>query len=181
MLFPFETTLAGDHVRLATASVGYAASILQSWEESGVRDSWHHTRPRSLEEERTYIVDIGESPTDHLFLVWRKDDGRLLGTCGLHEFHGHVLSVRIGFNIFCEDPCLGSCIEEAVILLRMAAYERLGLRVVYAHVLPDDAATKARLSAIGFIPATGPMPCKGRKGRTRTCIYMEHQNPQLLG
>lgn len=181
MLFHPSLAAEGGLVRLETATRHDALAILQSWHESALRDSWHHSKPRTLEDEKAYLEDIEASSADHLFKVIRLDGDVLIGTCGLHEFDGHVLAARIGFCVLCDDPCLTGCIQETIVLARDVAYATLGLRCVYVHALPDDEATQEMLRGIGFIAGTRPLPCVGHKGHTRMAIYMEHLNHGLLG
>ena len=141
-----------DHAEI----LANAIAVARSYDDSTLRNFSMFTRPLTVMEEKAYLIRMHSSlkvrfPKDNLFLIIRVEDGKLLGTTGLHEVDEHNHTARIGIMIFDPRERHRHYATEALDELLEFGFRRLELNKVYANVLVNNQDQIAWDEHYGFV------------------------------
>lgn len=123
-------------VELRPARIEDAEAIHHAARPENLRNFRFYEKPVSLEDEIAWLAEMTTSRHDQVFVVLL--EGRIIGSCGLHEIDWKCLNTRIGIMIF--DPSdrghgLGS---RAGAKLLSYAFKRLDMYKLYLKVLTGN-------------------------------------------
>ena len=120
-------------------------------------------RPVHDANHEAWFANITRRPDAAIFGIRLLSDGRLIGTCQLHDIHpvhrSAELQIRIG-DVAARGAGRGT---EAVQLLLAFAFEDLNLERVFLHVFADNAAALRAYEKAGFV----------REGVLRQAAYVD--------
>ena len=148
-----------NRILLKLARPGDAQRIVEAIEVSTLQNLSFFSGKRRLtvEEERAYLEKIASDPSQQLYLIVRKDDGRLLGTVGLHDIDAANRNARLGISIFrAEDRGNGYATEALETLIALAfTMWKLGaagntFHKLYLNVFIENERAKQLYARIGF-------------------------------
>ena len=108
------------------------------------------TVPRTVDDEKTYLCAMIESPADAIFAIEEKTSGMLVGTVGLHEIDRRNDNARLGYILFDAAAHGQGLMREAIRLFLSWAFTELGLHKVYLQVFTENREGIRTDIALGF-------------------------------
>jgi ribosomal-protein-alanine N-acetyltransferase len=129
-----------------------APDLFRIYSDPLVMRYWGSAPMRSLDEARRKIADTADAFRAREGIRWaimRRDDDRLLGSCGHWRLVRQHLRSEIGYELAPEQ--WGQAImPEAVGAILRFGFERLGLHSVEAQIEPNNQGSRRVLEKLGF-------------------------------
>jgi RimJ/RimL family protein N-acetyltransferase len=153
-----------ERIILRPAQVWHAATMLEKIDPETAPNLQFCAEPITLERQQAYLKRMIESPTDHLFVIIRRQDKALLGTIGLHEHDKFNRTARLGRWIFSAIDRQQGYGSEAVFHLfrhyafcliqhlerQIAENDGLPLHKVYVNLFVTNTSAQEYFKALGF-------------------------------
>jgi len=124
-------------LRFIRAHVEDAQRALAAMDQNSLKNFAIFSKPVTLDDERRYLERMEKSHVDHVYLIEHLDDGRLLGSIGLHELDEINRSARLGCMIYHPDDRGKGHGSHAIKLMLRAAFTRLDLHKIYVQILAN--------------------------------------------
>ncbi|MBP9821861.1 MAG: GNAT family N-acetyltransferase [Candidatus Pacebacteria bacterium] len=105
-------------------------------------------RKVTVERQQAYLSHAISSNRDKLFSVLC--DGKIIGTCGLHEIDRQNKNARVGIMIFSQQNRGQHFASRALRKLLALAFGKLGLHKVYLKVFKENTASCTKYAHLGF-------------------------------
>jgi len=102
----------------------------------------------TLDRQREWLTRMVKSRHDRVFVI--EHEGRMVGTCGLHEIDWEGQNARLGAILFSKDSRGQSIGSGAIRLLISHGFEILNLHKLYVKVFAENTASVITDAHLGF-------------------------------
>lgn len=145
-----QTPITGQLVSLRLAKTDDAGQMLEALEPASTTNLRFFSKPVSAHRQVQYLRRMIKSATDMLFVITRLDDGKMVGTIGLHEVDTHLKLARLGLLIFRQADRGRDFGNEATALLLEYAFGTLSLNKVYVNLFETNVRSQQHYYRLGF-------------------------------
>lgn len=135
-------------VKLIPASPGHAAVLARALKDAALSNFSFFEEPVTVEREREYLARIAREGS-HLYMI-ENDEGRVIGTAGLHEVDIINRTARVGMTIFREEDRHSHYGHDAIVKLIDRAFGSWNLQKLYANILATNQKQIEWDTALGF-------------------------------
>jgi UDP-4-amino-4,6-dideoxy-N-acetyl-beta-L-altrosamine N-acetyltransferase len=144
--------IEGERVLLRRMCREDAADVVRMRAEPEVQTQLFSERPPTIEEHLRWLADMEARGDRHEFMIVERASGQSVGTIGLSRID--LVNRRAEYGVLIGEPgARGKGLAaEASRLLLAYAFETLGLRRVYLHVLARNADALRLYRRVGFQP-----------------------------
>lgn len=142
--------LVGKLVTLRLATVADAETMLAALEPQTTQNLQFFSTDVSLTRQVGYLQRMMLSPSDLLFAIVGNDDGRMIGTIGVHEHDTHLNLGRLGLLIFSGTDRGRGYGNEATQLLLEYLFTQLRLNKVIVVVFATNTRMQHHWTNLGF-------------------------------
>jgi len=106
----------------------------------------------SIDEAREWIeFNLEDEPRNHhRWIIFRKDNGEKIGTCGFHCWDREAGEIEMGYDLQPAHWRHGYTGEALAAIVRFAVYE-MQVRSIFAHISVDNIASARTAEKVGFI------------------------------
>jgi len=130
---------------------GIAEEMLQAIEPDNTKNLSFFSESVSLSREIEYLKKMERSESDILFVVRLKNDNRIIGAIGLHEYDKGNRNARLGILIFRKEDRGEGSGGEAVQLILKHAFLEMELHKIYVRVLKTNKKAANHYRNLGFV------------------------------
>ncbi len=143
-------TLTGEKVKLRPLVVADAAHLVALLNDPAVSRNLRLRTPVTLAAEREFIAALAHA-TDQLVLgITVKEDGRLLGVCGLHQIGDPARQAELGLFLGGPEEWGKGFGTEVTRLLCGHGFGVLSLNRIWLHVYVDNERGLRAYTRVGF-------------------------------
>lgn len=138
-------------LHLEPAAVKDAGEMLAAMDPATTRNLVMFQTPVTLKRQRQFLEKVTTGKTDILFIARSVQDGRMIGTIGLHEVDSVHESARMGLLVFRPEDRSQGYGTEMIIQGLYWAFSKCGLHRVYLSVWLENTASRILYSRLGFL------------------------------
>ncbi len=142
--------LQGARLCLRPVRMDDAEALLAAMEPETTQNLSFFRDPVDLDRQKEYLDRMLGSMQDRLFVIELVADGRIVGTCGIHEYDRHNDNGRMGLLIFRTRHRASGYGSEATELLMHFAFTELELHKLYVRILVTNEIARAHYLKLGF-------------------------------
>jgi RimJ/RimL family protein N-acetyltransferase len=142
--------LAGDLVRLRPLALSDAPGLVLLLNDRAVSRNLRVRTPVSLTAEREFIESLSRTRSQLVLGVEARDDGRLLGVCGLHQLEDPARQAELGLFLGGPEEWGKGFGTEVTRLLCGHGFGPLALNRVWLHVYADNLRGLRTYQRVGF-------------------------------
>lgn len=133
----------GERIKLVSMIPNHALMVFNALHDHSPSNLSFFKTPVNRQREDEWIENMASSNQDLVFLIFLKDENRIIGTIGLHEYDRANNNARLGLFIFKEADRKQGFGTESLKLLLDFAFNEFGLHKVYARILANSDHTSA--------------------------------------
>ncbi len=158
-------TLTGEKVRLRPLALPDAPRLVALLADPDVSRNLRLRTPVTLAAEREFIAALAHA-TDQLVLgITARDDGRLMGVCGLHQLGDPARQAELGLFLGGPEEWGKGFGTEVTWLMCRHGFEVLRLNRIWLHVYVDNERGLRAYERVGF----------RREGLLRQAAVRDHE------
>ena len=146
----FRSMLQHPRIRLVPAQVSDAERILAVLEPEKTQNLSFFSKAVDLERQKEYIRKQCMSKENFLWVVELIEDGRVIGTAGLHEIDMNCQNARLGLLIFRQEDRGQGYGTEIILQVLETAFGEFALHKVYLKVFTENARSVNHYAKMGF-------------------------------
>lgn len=145
--------LRGERIRLRGPRAGDVDALFALFSDPRVTRYWSRPAMQARAEAEALIADIAEGFEQRRMLNWVIADAEdaVIGSCTLFQFDARHRRVELGFALQRSQWGRGLAREAAALAIGWG-FGTLGLHRIDACIDPDNAASRALLVRLGFVP-----------------------------
>lgn len=143
-------TLAGEKVRLRPLVLADAPRLVELLNDPEVNRNLRLRTPITLAAEREFISALAHAVDQLVLGVTARDDGRLLGVCGLHQLGDPARQAELGLFLGGPEEWGKGFGTEVTRLLCRHGFEVMGLNRIWLHVFADNVRGLRAYERAGF-------------------------------
>ncbi|MQA00292.1 MAG: GNAT family N-acetyltransferase [Dehalococcoidia bacterium] len=171
----------GERVRLRAIEPGDAETMFRWINDREVTRHLDLRYPTSLEWERQWASDAKQRGgyRNVTFAIERREDGLLLGTCGLHGATPEDRVVELGLNIGEKSMWGQGYGFDTLRTLLCFGFREMNLRRVYLHVMEDHPRARALYERAGFEYEGRHRESRWTRGQATALLTMSITRPEF--
>ncbi|MDO8557905.1 MAG: GNAT family protein [bacterium] len=149
--------IESERLLLRPAVPDDAKDIVNAIHASDLQNFSFFRKSLTLKRERKYLEKIMESPSDLLYIIFRKEDERLIGSIGMHDMDMVNRNARLGISLFSKENWGNGYASEALrsfvrfvfnVSLNYSGDTRF--RKLHLNVFVENKRAQKRYTALGF-------------------------------
>ena len=136
-------------ITVEAAELRHAEEMLALLEGEHLRNFKYFEDGPTLERQRAFLKKAQENPAVYLFVI--RNEGRMVGTVGLHEHDPVLRTARLGIMLFSPEDRGHGIGTMAIQIILAYGFVRLCLNKVYLNAFATNLRSIALYVKIGFV------------------------------